>query len=243
MDRMEEVRQLLLVEAKGRERRDRQLEQIRARDSALLQGAVAVDGLSSAPSLKVEGSALGVVGGPVAALRAWAPSPVVLAGVVSGMVGGPVAAPRGLVPSAGAGVRPGLLPAVRTGVSVSPPQVLGTGLGAPVPAVGAVPLSPCEEQQLQQLRDEAWWAAAERARLSVRAPAFVPEDDEAFLPMKEIMALIRNAGGIPAYPLLLDGAGASMTEFENSKEKLKKVLEGRYENNKPAGEQYPIGPS
>lgn len=57
------------------------------------------------------------------------------------------------------------------------------------------------------------------------APAFVPEDDEAFLPLKEIMELIRTAGGIPTYPLLLDGAGASMTEFENSKEALKKVLD------------------
>ena len=173
-DPMEEVRQLLLVEAQGRERRDRQLAQIRARDSALLQGAVAMDGPSSAPSLKVEGSALGVVGGPVAALRASAPSPAVLTGMVSGMVGGPVAAPRGLVPSAGVGVRPGLLPSVKAGVSVSPPQVLGAGLGALVPAVGAVPLSRCELQRLQLLRDEARWAAEERARLSVRAPVFVP---------------------------------------------------------------------
>jgi hypothetical protein len=57
------------------------------------------------------------------------------------------------------------------------------------------------------------------------APAFVPEDDDAFLPLKEIMDLIRNAGGIPTYPMLLDGAGESMTEFEISKEELKKVLD------------------
>jgi len=57
------------------------------------------------------------------------------------------------------------------------------------------------------------------------APAFVPEDDDAFLPLEEIMQLIRGAGGIPTYPLLLDGAGASMTEFEKSKEELKTVLD------------------
>jgi hypothetical protein len=61
--------------------------------------------------------------------------------------------------------------------------------------------------------------------LKAGSPAFVPEDDEAFLPLKEILELIRLAGGIPTYPLLLDGAGASMTEFENSKEELKKVLD------------------
>lgn len=57
------------------------------------------------------------------------------------------------------------------------------------------------------------------------APAFVPEDDDAFLPLEEIIELIKAAGGIPTYPLLLDGAGVSMTEFERSKEELKAVLD------------------
>lgn len=61
--------------------------------------------------------------------------------------------------------------------------------------------------------------------LKAGSPAFVPEDDDAFLPLKEIMDLIKKAGGISTYPLLLDGAGASMTEFENSKKELKMVLE------------------
>ncbi len=61
--------------------------------------------------------------------------------------------------------------------------------------------------------------------LKAGAPAFVPEDDDAFLPLEEIMKLIRAAGGVPTYPMLLDGAGAIMTEFENSKEELKSVLD------------------
>ncbi len=45
--------------------------------------------------------------------------------------------------------------------------------------------------------------------------------------MKEIVQLIRDAGGIPTYPLLLDGTGGEITEFENGKEKLLEVLESR----------------
>jgi len=59
------------------------------------------------------------------------------------------------------------------------------------------------------------------------APAFVPEDDKAFLPLEEIVDIIRDAGGIPTYPLLLDGAGGQITEFENGKEQLLEVLESR----------------
>jgi hypothetical protein len=59
------------------------------------------------------------------------------------------------------------------------------------------------------------------------APAFVPEDDKAFLPLEEIVQIIRDAGGIPTYPLLLDGTGGEITEFENGKERLLEVLESR----------------
>jgi hypothetical protein len=62
--------------------------------------------------------------------------------------------------------------------------------------------------------------------LKAGAPAFVPEDNDAFLPIEEIIKLIKAAGGIPTYPMLLDGAGAKMTEFENSKENLKTVIAG-----------------
>ena len=67
-----------------------------------------------------------------------------------------------------------------------------------------------------------------RARLlKSGAPAFVPEDDKAFLPLDEIVEIIRDSGGIPTYPVLLDGAGDQITEFENGKEQLLEVLEER----------------
>jgi hypothetical protein len=59
------------------------------------------------------------------------------------------------------------------------------------------------------------------------APAFVPEAVKAFLPLEEIVEIIRDAGGIPTYPMLLDGAGSQMTEFEDGKEQLLKVLQSR----------------
>lgn len=65
-----------------------------------------------------------------------------------------------------------------------------------------------------------------RARLlKAGAPAFVPEDSRAFLPVDEIVRWIRVAGGIPTYPLLLDGAGNAVTEFEDGKEQLLETLD------------------
>ncbi len=64
-----------------------------------------------------------------------------------------------------------------------------------------------------------------RARLlKAGAPAFVPEDSRAFLPLEEIVEIIREAGGIPTYPMLLDGAGGRITEFEDGKEQLLEKL-------------------
>lgn len=60
-----------------------------------------------------------------------------------------------------------------------------------------------------------------RARLlKSGAPAFVPEDGRAFLRIGEITSLITDAGGIPTYPMLLDGTGGAMTGFEDGKERL-----------------------
>lgn len=59
------------------------------------------------------------------------------------------------------------------------------------------------------------------------APAFVPEDEDAFMKLEEITGIIRDAGGIPTYPMLLDGAGGRSTEFENDKEKLLNELRTR----------------
>ncbi len=67
-----------------------------------------------------------------------------------------------------------------------------------------------------------------RARLlKAGAPAFVPEDENAFMKVEKIMELIRDAGGIPTYPMLLDGAGSGITPFEKDREQLLKELKGR----------------
>jgi len=67
-----------------------------------------------------------------------------------------------------------------------------------------------------------------RARLlKAGAPAFVPEDEKAFMKLDEIIGIIREAGGIPTYPMLLDGAGGGITEFEKDRESLLKGLRSR----------------
>jgi hypothetical protein len=67
-----------------------------------------------------------------------------------------------------------------------------------------------------------------RARLlKAGAPAFVPEDEKAFMNLDEIIHMIEEAGGIPTYPMLLDGAGGGMTEFEKDKEGLLNELQMR----------------
>jgi hypothetical protein len=67
-----------------------------------------------------------------------------------------------------------------------------------------------------------------RARiLKSGAPAFVPEDDKAFLSLEEIVGIIEDAGGIPTYPMLLDGAGGAFTEFERNREQLLESLKDR----------------
>lgn len=67
-----------------------------------------------------------------------------------------------------------------------------------------------------------------RARLlKAGAPAFVREDEKAFLPLEQIIQIILDAGGIPTYPMLLDGTGGEITEFERGKEQLLEVLNSR----------------
>jgi hypothetical protein len=50
--------------------------------------------------------------------------------------------------------------------------------------------------------------------------AFVEEDPKSFLDLEKIIAIIKNAGGIPCYPVLLDDKNGTYTEFEENKEKL-----------------------
>jgi hypothetical protein len=67
-----------------------------------------------------------------------------------------------------------------------------------------------------------------RARLlKAGAPAFVPEDEKAFMNLEEIITIIEDAGGIPTYPMLLDGAAGAVTEFENDREQLLNRLKKR----------------
>jgi hypothetical protein len=56
--------------------------------------------------------------------------------------------------------------------------------------------------------------------LKAGGPAYVKEEPRAFLPLDDIIQIIREAGGIPCYPVLLDDAKGNYTEFEAEKETL-----------------------
>lgn len=50
--------------------------------------------------------------------------------------------------------------------------------------------------------------------LKVGGPAYVEEDEKAFLSLDEVIELIVDAGGIPCYPVLLDDTKGNFTDFE-----------------------------
>jgi hypothetical protein len=50
--------------------------------------------------------------------------------------------------------------------------------------------------------------------LKAGGPAYVEEDEKAFLSLPEVTGLITDAGGIPCYPVLLDDASGAFTDFE-----------------------------
>lgn len=54
--------------------------------------------------------------------------------------------------------------------------------------------------------------------------AFVPEDDQAFLSLEQVIELIVRAGGIPCYPVLLDNPKGEFTDFEGDYKKLYESL-------------------
>jgi hypothetical protein len=56
--------------------------------------------------------------------------------------------------------------------------------------------------------------------LKAGGTAFVAEDENSFLPLKKIIKIITEAGGIPCYPVLLDDPSGNCTEFEADAEKL-----------------------
>ncbi|MFW5891960.1 MAG: hypothetical protein ACOCUQ_01030 [Bacteroidota bacterium] len=57
--------------------------------------------------------------------------------------------------------------------------------------------------------------------------AYVKENPKAFLPLKDIIDLIIDAGGIPCYPVLLDDKNGNFTEFEKDPVQLLQSLESR----------------
>lgn len=80
----------------------------------------------------------------------------------------------------------------------------------------------------KQRSDAAGMEEELRARLlKAGSPAFVPEDDKAFMSVEEIIRIIEDSGGIPTYPMLLDGAGGQMTEFESDPVRLLEALKAR----------------
>lgn len=67
-----------------------------------------------------------------------------------------------------------------------------------------------------------------RARLlKAGGKAFVPEEESAFLSLEEAREMIRKAGGIPCYPVLLDDKNGKCTDFEGDAAALSRELSAR----------------
>jgi len=77
------------------------------------------------------------------------------------------------------------------------------------------------KEPLSGLNDEAALENEIRSNLlKAGGSAFVAEDENAFLPVAEIIEIILNAGGIPCYPVLLDDVNGNCTEYESSRQIL-----------------------
>jgi hypothetical protein len=50
--------------------------------------------------------------------------------------------------------------------------------------------------------------------------AFVEEDEKAFLSVEKVIGIIKGAGGIPCYPVLLDDSKGNFTDFEGNRDLL-----------------------
>ncbi len=55
--------------------------------------------------------------------------------------------------------------------------------------------------------------------------AYVKENPKAFLPFNDVIDLVKDAGGIPCYPVLLDDKNGNYTEFEKDPAKLFQSLD------------------
>lgn len=60
--------------------------------------------------------------------------------------------------------------------------------------------------------------------LKAGGPAYVAENEQAFLSLNEVMELIIDAGGIPCYPVLLDDNAGNYTDFEANFEAMANTL-------------------
>ena len=63
--------------------------------------------------------------------------------------------------------------------------------------------------------------------LKAGGAAFVSEDPRAFLPVEDVIAIVRSAGGIPTYPFLGEDAKGAFTDFEEDLENAAAVLKER----------------
>ncbi len=63
--------------------------------------------------------------------------------------------------------------------------------------------------------------------LKAGGPAFVPENDNAFLEIHKVIDVIVKLGGIPCYPVLLDDKNGKCTDFESDFEKLRDTLKAK----------------
>jgi hypothetical protein len=60
--------------------------------------------------------------------------------------------------------------------------------------------------------------------LKAGGPAYVEEDEKAFLSLIEVTRLILDAGGIPCYPVLLDDPKGNFTDFEKEWSEMARLL-------------------
>ncbi len=63
--------------------------------------------------------------------------------------------------------------------------------------------------------------------LKAGGPAFVTEDENAFLEIDQVIDIIIKLGGIPCYPVLLDDKNGNCTEFESDFESLRDTLKSK----------------
>ena len=63
--------------------------------------------------------------------------------------------------------------------------------------------------------------------LKAGGPAYVEEDEKAFLSLGEVIEFIIDAGGIPCYPVLLDDAKGNFTDFEGNFQMMANTLKAK----------------